>query len=263
MSCRYTILMGYVLIIFVFITCSRDNTTEPKPGIATFYPATATNGEPVKITGSNFNHVTSVLFGGVLADSFRVKSDSVLFAIVGAGNSGNVSVTNTGGTAEASGFTYYVPQRFSLLGSARWSVGGYNSNDTSAVLFTSGLDSGSLQMRFINRYDTPHISTLYPYQAITQYVDSPGYVLLSGLVDETKSIPNGSSGVDAYRFSAYAVKKYNLFAKITDTLIYIPYQVPRADLEFWGSGRLKAGKLTINYTSNYRSITKHAILTSK
>ncbi len=76
------------------------------PAVSSFSPTSATRGNTVTITGSNFNGISSVSFGGTAATSFAVVSPTSITAIVGNGNSGNVSVTNSAGTGTLSGFTY-------------------------------------------------------------------------------------------------------------------------------------------------------------
>ncbi|MFN9681424.1 MAG: beta strand repeat-containing protein, partial [Bacteroidota bacterium] len=81
-------------------------TTLSVPAVSSFSPTSATKGNTVTITGSNFNGVSSVSFGGTAANSFTVVSSTSINAIVGNGNSGNVTVTNSAGTGSLSGFTY-------------------------------------------------------------------------------------------------------------------------------------------------------------
>ncbi|MFO0468924.1 MAG: VPS10 domain-containing protein, partial [Bacteroidota bacterium] len=76
------------------------------PILTSFSPISATRGNTVTISGNNFTGATSVSFGGVTATSFTVVSPTSITAIVGNGNSGNVSVTNSAGTGTLSGFTY-------------------------------------------------------------------------------------------------------------------------------------------------------------
>jgi hypothetical protein len=78
------------------------------PRIISFFPTSGVKGIPVTIFGSHFTGATAVRFGGVLADSTIVLSDSTIGAIVGAGATGSVSVTTTCGTASKPGFTYIV-----------------------------------------------------------------------------------------------------------------------------------------------------------
>lgn len=80
------------------------------PTIVDFSPKTAGNGETITFSGSNFTGTTSVQFGGTAAASFTVVSDSQITAVVGAGSSGDITVTNPGGSDAVSGFIYKVAQ---------------------------------------------------------------------------------------------------------------------------------------------------------
>ena len=82
----------------------------PVPVITSFTPVAAGNGNTVYIYGTGLTGATAVSFGGVPATNFYVYSDTYMYAYVGSGASGNVSVTTTGGTAVLAGFTYiYAP----------------------------------------------------------------------------------------------------------------------------------------------------------
>ncbi|MEJ7611274.1 MAG: IPT/TIG domain-containing protein [Ferruginibacter sp.] len=76
------------------------------PAILSFSPTTGGTGTTVTITGTNFTGVNAVSFGGVPAASFTVVNATTITAVVGAGASGNVIVTNAAGTASAPGFTF-------------------------------------------------------------------------------------------------------------------------------------------------------------
>ncbi|HEX6428685.1 MAG TPA: IPT/TIG domain-containing protein [Niastella sp.] len=90
---------------FTFIT-PPPPPVAPVPLISAISPSIAGQGEVVTITGSNFNNATAVSFGGSPAVSFIVVSPTTITAIVGLGNSGDVSVTTPNGTAVFAGFTY-------------------------------------------------------------------------------------------------------------------------------------------------------------
>lgn len=81
----------------------------PAPTITGFLPTSAIAGATVTITGTNFNNASIVQFGGTNAASFVVNSPTQITAVVGAGASGNVTVTTPGGTANLAGFTFAVP----------------------------------------------------------------------------------------------------------------------------------------------------------
>lgn len=79
------------------------------PTISSFSPTSATTGQQVSISGTNFTGATALRFGGTPAASFRVVSPTNILATVGAGSSGSLSVTTPGGTASLAGFVFTTP----------------------------------------------------------------------------------------------------------------------------------------------------------
>ncbi len=94
---------------FIYQTVSILKNKVTDPAIVSFTPVIAVTGTTVTINGANFTGATAVSFGGVPATSFTVVSPTSITAVVGAGASGNVSVTTPKGTATQAGFTYTVP----------------------------------------------------------------------------------------------------------------------------------------------------------
>lgn len=82
--------------------------TSTPPTISSFAPIAAGTGDSVVITGTNFNLVTQVQFGNVSASSFTIDSPTQITAIVGAGSSGNVTLTKGGANVALPGFIYKV-----------------------------------------------------------------------------------------------------------------------------------------------------------
>jgi hypothetical protein len=76
------------------------------PSIIDFNPKNAPEGSTVTLTGSNFTNATTVKFGNKPATSFTINNSSTIKAIVDAGESGNISVTNASGTGAIAGFSY-------------------------------------------------------------------------------------------------------------------------------------------------------------
>jgi hypothetical protein len=79
------------------------------PVVTAFTPDTAFSGTVVQISGSNFSGITGVAFGGVPASSYSVNSLNSITATVGAGASGDITVTNAYGTASIGGFFFGGP----------------------------------------------------------------------------------------------------------------------------------------------------------
>jgi predicted aspartyl protease len=80
--------------------------TTKTPLVKNFYPTSGRKGTTVQILGKNLGATTAVGFGGVLADSVWVTSDSTVRAIVGNGATGSVVVTTPYGMASKPGFTF-------------------------------------------------------------------------------------------------------------------------------------------------------------
>jgi hypothetical protein len=79
------------------------------PTVTSFTPTSAATGTPVTITGTNFTGVTAVSFGFAPAASFTVINSTMITAVIGAGASGAVTVTNSSGTGSLGGFIYLAP----------------------------------------------------------------------------------------------------------------------------------------------------------
>ena len=79
-----------------------------KTKITSFSPSQGQTGDTVSIRGYNFTTATAVTFGNVAAASFTLLGDTLIKAVVGNGNFGDVSVTATlFGTASQSYFLLY------------------------------------------------------------------------------------------------------------------------------------------------------------
>lgn len=118
------------------------------PIVSSFTPLTAGTGMTVTITGSYFTGATGVSFGGVAASSFTVVNATTITAVLGAGASGNVSVTNAFGSGSLSGFTYQLPPAISSFTPTTGSQGtsvtitGSNFNNVQSVTI-GGLPAAS------------------------------------------------------------------------------------------------------------------------
>ncbi len=87
-----------------------QNNVLPVPTITSFTPASATSGDTITISGTNFTGTNTVTFGGVSAYSFKVVSSTSITAVIGAGASGNIGVIVNGrGVANLGGFTFNIP----------------------------------------------------------------------------------------------------------------------------------------------------------
>jgi hypothetical protein len=85
------------------------------PSIVRFEPKTGTTGTTVLIVGRNLGATNKVRFGGVMATSFTVMSDSSVKAVVGAGASGRVVVIGPGTEVSSLDSFIYVQQQAAPL----------------------------------------------------------------------------------------------------------------------------------------------------
>lgn len=76
------------------------------PIIQSMVPSAAASGSTVILFGTGFNNTSEVRFGNVPAQSFTLFDSETVLAVVGAGASGNVTLTTPGGTASLAGFSF-------------------------------------------------------------------------------------------------------------------------------------------------------------
>jgi hypothetical protein len=100
---------GDVTVSTVGGTTSIAGFTYISPVIKSVSPLFAAAGQTVTITGSNLDSIKTVQFGGVNAASFSIISSGTVTAVVGAGASGNVTVTGPSGSGSIGGFTFVAP----------------------------------------------------------------------------------------------------------------------------------------------------------
>ena len=114
------------------------------PTIVSFYPASGHTGSIINISGYNFTGITSVQFGGINADSFKVISDSLIIAVVGSGDTTDqVTLMNAGGASSVHGFNFIFPPKISsftpLSGNAGIQVtikgSGFGSSANSSIVY--------------------------------------------------------------------------------------------------------------------------------
>jgi hypothetical protein len=138
---KNSIMLCMAILVFAgLISCKKDEpapTTIPAPSLVSFTPTTAAQGATVTIAGTNFTGATAVSFGGTAAASFTVVSATSITAVVGAGASGNVSVTTAGGITSLAGFVFSNPPAPQGIA---FSIGGSAGNDYGkhAVVDASG-----------------------------------------------------------------------------------------------------------------------------
>ncbi len=95
------------------------------PTITSLSQNTATTGTPITITGKNFGvYELSVTFGGIPAASVVRYSDTKVIATLSSGQSGDVVLTNEGGSAIYSGFVHLTKPLINVIGATTFAAGG-------------------------------------------------------------------------------------------------------------------------------------------
>jgi hypothetical protein len=97
---------GNLTVMTGFGTATDSGFIFKGPLIYHYAPTNGTAGDTIQISGTNFTGVTTVSFGGVVASSFLIKSDTTIEAILGNGASGNVAVISSEGNYSLAGFGY-------------------------------------------------------------------------------------------------------------------------------------------------------------
>lgn len=161
------------------------------PVITSFTPTSGINGTIVTILGSNFTGASMVRFGGIPA-AFTVDSSHGITAMVGAGASGDVSVTTPNGTATLAGFTFNGP----IISSFTPVVG-----ITGTVVSITGSNlNGATSVKFGG---TPASSfTINSSQNISAVVGTGS----SGTVSVTT--PNGTAALDGFSYGAPTITSF-------------------------------------------------------
>ncbi|MBA3914914.1 MAG: IPT/TIG domain-containing protein [Acidobacteriales bacterium] len=91
---------GFVDVVGPGGSLKSDRKFRVTPVILTIAPTSGSVGTTVVVTGNSLTQTTKVTFGGVLATSFTVNSDTKVTVTVPAGaRSGKVGITTLGGTA--------------------------------------------------------------------------------------------------------------------------------------------------------------------
>jgi hypothetical protein len=177
----------------VGVMINQPNTAEEPPTVTGVSPSSgpATGGTVVTIAGTNFTGTSQVDFGGVLATSFKVNSNSSITATAPAETAGVVDVTVYNAGASAAGpadkfaftavsaaptVTYLYPHIGPTTGGTTVTILGTNFTSASAVTF------GTLLATSFKVVSATTITAVAPPEA-------------ASVVDVTVKTPAGTSAV--------------------------------------------------------------------
>lgn len=213
----------------------------PPPVISSFFPTSASTGGTVTITGTNFNGVTSVKFGGVNASSFNIVSSTTIKAVVDLGFSGDVSVISDAGVSTLAGFIFISPPTINSFSPTSGSVGTVvtiTGNNFSRVAANNIVYFGSIRAQVISASDDS-LTVLVPICANYRRISVTVNNLTSFSKDPFIVTFNGGSSL----FTATSFSSSQSFpAGFSD-----PFNVTSEDLD--GDGRPDA-----IYADNYSSL---------
>jgi hypothetical protein len=216
----------------------------PPPGITSFTPLSAVSGTPITIIGSNFIDVTSISFGGVAASSFQVLSPTTMIATISSVNSGSISITNTGGVGNISGFTYIPPPSISSINPIQGQVG------TIVTINGSGFSSSTSNNIIYFGSTRAEVVSATTSQLVVKVPQGARYGSISVL--------NNENGLTAYSYTAF-VPTFTAVNTITSsdfsissTLSTLGYysQLTSADLDGDGKPELIAASIE-GFASGY------------
>ncbi len=157
----------------------------PPPTVTSFNATTGYPGLGVIINGTNLATVTQVTFGGVVSPSFTVLSNTQIVAAVPAvGASGNVQVTNPGGSGSFGGFTFTptIPEVSQFVGNgaggdfADGTQGAARLNNPSGIAFngTGDMFVGDINNNVIRRITPTGVVTTFAGSGVPGWNDATG-----------------------------------------------------------------------------------------
>lgn len=247
--------IAIILFIVVSFSCKKPDVEPQSIEIKSFLPVTATTDDPVRIVGTNFSNGMQVSFGGTAAKSVQVVSDSVIFAVVGAGASGNLSITKDGKTYTKSGFQFYIPKVYQLIGAyeSQFSITQIRGGIPVDTIFRSfGVDTGMVIIMKNNPYDSARNGfEILPgdIKYYSSYASDTSLYRIKGIVD---------GGIDNVKLDMLSGRVLHLSFKDTSFTCVNPRAYKRTLQSLNGS--LFNGTLRIQYTAQQVNTKKLATL---
>jgi FG-GAP-like repeat/IPT/TIG domain/Secretion system C-terminal sorting domain len=175
-----------------------------RPVFKAIQPVIAGTGMPVTILGSNFTGTSSVSLGGVPVSSYTVVSPDTITAIVGAGASGNVIITNPAGSditnpafiyTEAPLIFSYSPNTGPVGTVVTINGGNFSSDD---IVYFGGVKAKPISVNFTQ------ITVAVPPSAGYRPVSVTSSSLLQSAITDVPFDVTFPSDVNAFNASSFA-----------------------------------------------------------
>lgn len=230
-----------IFLLVMFYSAFTTIGIAQAPTISSFSPVSAGTNSSVFITGTNFTCALTVKFGGVPAASYTVNSSTSITARVGAGASGNVTVTTPSGTASKSGFVYLPPPTITsflpgtcgigtvvtIQGSGFTSVAGVRFGNVNASSFT--VVSPTTITAVVGAGSSGYVSIITTHGSAF----SSGFIHLGPVINTFTPLsgPDGTTltitganftGTTSVTIGGLAVTSYNIVSSDTITAITAP-----------------------------------------
>jgi FG-GAP-like repeat/IPT/TIG domain len=182
------------------IAVLRNRMSEPI--VNSFSPTGGPAGTSITISGSLFTGTNAVTVGGVPVSSFTVVSDTVITAVVGAGASGSVAVTNAFGTGSKPGYTFGPAPLISSFTPAAARQGAMVQIKGTGLSGTTTVRFGGVPAQFVFNDSDTSISAMVGTGAsgsvsvttATGTASLPGFTFLPPPVISTVSPDSGFTG---------------------------------------------------------------------
>ena len=197
--------------------------TYENPIITSFSPMFGGAGTAITILGSGFENVSSVKIGGVPVASYQVISSGMITAVVGSGNSGDVTVSIQTITARAGSFIYNAPKTsivsvvpaFGSSGSTI-KISGYKFTGATGVSF-GGMPASSFDVKS----DTVIIAVVASGTSGDVTVTTPnGSASQPGFIYSTAPIITSVAPGAASVGSAVTISGFNFSATPSGNIVY-------------------------------------------
>ena len=192
-------------LLYVVAIVFTQSVFSQAPTVSSFTPTSAALGNTVIITGTNFDGVTSVLFGGVAASSFTITSSTQIRAVVPVSLSGDITVIKGAFSGAKNGFYYASLSGIITDFGGFWPTTTTDNNSTNpddshnllaftynGVTYSTGVNNSTLTGQGIN-YTAGSFKSLPVANIAGNNTGSSIYLAMASKVDGNAAVANASA----------------------------------------------------------------------